>query len=109
MFTDKMIKDCYDRLVFSKASKKKAMIDLKADTYKRDLDARAEMYKRKIREDAMKQMEIIDRNTEIYKQQVDIQNRNSKIAIDNEVNSKLSNINLDLDDLKEILNMLYGG
>lgn len=109
MFTDKMIRDCYERLVYTKANKKKAMADLKADTYKQELDSRADAYKRKIREDALKQMELIDKNTEMYKQQIDIQNRNSKVAIDNEARTKLNEGSLDLGDLKEILNMLYGG
>lgn len=109
MYSDEHIKQCYYKMLYRKSQKQKDSVDVKSGLCKKELEERAELFKQKVKEDARRQLELIDNNTEMFKRQVDEEAEVRKKLIDENMKQKINAGVLSLEDVKNIIELLCKG
>ena len=106
MFTDDMLLKAYYKMLQNKVEKQKKNIDEKARLYKKELESKAEVLKRQAYNEYLSKVNTIDRNTEIFKTQVDVQANGHKQNIEDEILKRKQKGILTLDDVKALFEII---
>lgn len=109
MYSDEHIKQCYYKMLYMRGQKQKDSVDVKSEICKKELEKRADLFKQRVKEDARKQLELIDKNTEMFKRQVDEEAEVRKKLIDDNMQQKINAGVLSLEDVRNIIELLYKG
>lgn len=106
MFTDDMLLNAYYKMLQNKVEKQKKNIDEKARLYKKELESKAEVLKRQAYNEYLSKVNTIDRNTEIFKTQVDVQANGHKQNIEDDILKRKQKGILTLDDVKALFEII---
>lgn len=106
MFTDDILLKAYYKMLQNKVEKQKKNIDEKARLYKKELESKAEVLKRQAYNEYLSKVNTIDRNTEIFKTQVDVQANGHKQNIEDDILKRKQKGILTLDDVKALFEII---